>query len=68
MRKYIYDELVRLNDITKYCSVIHKDAILNTMCTNYIYQFIDNIDITYEQKHKLQDLLRKLKHFDYGEQ
>lgn len=68
MRKYIYDELIRLNDITKYCSVIHKDTILNAICANYIYQFIDSVNITYEQKHKLQDLLRNLKHFDYGEQ
>lgn len=68
MRKYSYDELIKLNDITKYCSVIRKDTILNAMCASYIYQFIDNENITYEQKHKLQDLLRKVKHFDYGEQ
>lgn len=66
MRECSYEELIKLNNIVKHCSIINNDTLLNAMCANYIYQFIDNANITYEQKCKLQGVLRKVKHFDYG--
>lgn len=66
MRKYVYDKMIKLNNITKYCSVINYETILDAICANYICQFIDSVNITYEQKQKLQDVLRKVKYFDYG--
>lgn len=66
MRKYVYNRMIKLNDITKYCSVMNYETILDVICANYICQFIDSVNITYEQKQKLQDVLRKVKYFDYG--
>ena len=62
MRKQTYEDLIKLNELSKYSSSQCRCPLLNEMCINFIQEILDNPEYTIddEDRYKLLKLIENI--------